>query len=236
MRSAKIALLGFLLLGVLLFIGITAQTFRVRDEDFSYYYREKFARRGVLRQAKEKKKSFSFSQQRWGVVRSLWFDEKEGMRRQFHLQAAMALVDLALTPKGVCPKETFLRPHGWLQEKVGWEVASTSEEVEEHNGRFRSVKTKKWISGPEVRDITPFQLLRYYDAMKAIWDIQKNRVTLFQVSFTDYKKQDHTPPLDLAASQILLKGYAEEMTFSFKENGKEEVTSKGLKMHFDQTL
>jgi len=235
MRSAKIALLGFLLLGAIL-IGIAVQTFRVRDEDFSYYYREKFARRGVLRQAKEKKKSLSFSQQRCGVVRSLWFDEKEGIRRQFHLQAAMALVDLAFTPKGVCPKETFLRPHGWIQEKVGWEVSSTAEEVEEHNGRFRSMKTKKMVSGNEACEIVPFQLLRYYDAMKAVWDIQKNRVTLFQVSFTDYKKQDHAPPLDLATSQVLMKGYAEEMTFHFKENGKEEMTSKGLKMHFDQTL
>ena len=234
MRSAKIAILCFFVLGVILLFGIGVQTFRVRDEDSKYYQKEKIARRGDLRKAKEDNKSVSFSQQRYGVLRSLWFDEKDGIRRQFHLQATMAFFDLILTPQGKYPRETFLRPHGWLQEKIGWEAGSSGEEVEQHGGLWRSVKTRKALANRDSSAVVPFQTFRYYDATKAIWDIQKNEVTLFQVHFTDYKKHDHETVFDLANAKVLLKGYADEMTFHFKENGKEEVKSKGLKIHFEK--
>ena len=234
MRSAKIAACCFFVLVIVLLIGIRVQTFHLKAKDIEYYYREKTARRGELQKAKEKKKSLSFSQQRFGVLRSLWFDEKVGLRRQFHLQATMAFLDIALKPTGTWLQETFLRPHGWLQEKISWEVLSTAEEVEQCNGKWRMLKTKKPLAEKQVEQVSPFQLLRYYDAVKAIWDIQKNTLILLQVHFTDYKKQDHGAVFDLTTARVLLKGYADEMTFRFKEGGKEEVSSKGLKIHFEK--
>ena len=233
MRRSRIATLTWIGLSLLLLIGISVQTFRVRQQDFDYYYKEKFARRGEIRKAKEKKKTLSFSQQRSRVLRSLWFDEKEGERRQFHLQASLALFDLRLTPNGPFPQETFLRPHGWLQEKIGWELIPSEEEVEQKNGIWKRVKTKRRLAEKEQENIRPFQLFRYYDATKAVWDIQKNIVTLFQVHFTDFKKQDHGSVFDFLQARVLMKGYAEEMTFHFKESEKEEISSKGFKIHFD---
>lgn len=233
MKSSTIATWIFCLLFFLLLVGVIPKSFRINRKDLRSYYKEKTARRGFLRQARENKKSLSFSQQRFQVLRSLWFDEKDGLRRQFHLQASMALVDLTITPKEVLPKETFLRPHGWLQEKIGWMYLPTKEEAEPHAGKWRRVKTKLLFSEKQAADITPFQTIRYYDAAKAIWDIQANTVTLFQVHFIDYQKNDHTTVFDVATAQVLLKGYAEEMSFTFKEGGKESISSKGLKMQVE---
>lgn len=223
----------FLFVGVacVLIAAIVLRTCHVSEGDLEFYYKEKSARRGAIRTAKEEKKSVSFSQERTGVVRTLWFDANNGLRRQFHLQASTAQFDFSLAHGEHHPQETFLRPHGWYQEKIGWEVRSDAREVEQQNGVWKECKSKQFLTEKRMDDVGPFQVIRYYDAIKAIWDIDKNALTFYKVNFTDYKKNDHTASFEVDEASEILKGYADEMTLYFSDDGKEEVTSSGMKLH-----
>lgn len=229
MRGAKRANRLFLIFSLLLLIVIGVKLSHVQDRDLEYYYRAKGSRRGAIRTAKENNQKVTFSQQRQGVQRSLWFDETNGLRRQFHLNATAAVVDLVMIRSDFQTQETFLRPHGWLQEKIGWEMPDGTE-VEPYSDTFRFTKTKNLLSPILLREKVPFQVVRYYDAVKAVWDMQKDRLTLYKVNFTDYKKLDHACTFDISQAQLLLQGYAEEMVIHFKAAGKEEVSSTGLKL------
>ena len=229
MRRAKQAAKLFLIVAVALGIFVFFKLTNVREKDLDYYYRAKGSRRGEVRQAKENKRSVTFSQKREGVIRSLWFDETHGLRREFHLKAATAVVDLIMTPSELKPQETFLRPHGWLQQKVGWELLDGSE-VEQRGKEWVLLKTKRFLFDDEIQEKRPFQVVRYYDAMKAVWDIQKEKLIMYKVNFTDYKKMDHSGSFDVSEAQLLLQGFADEMSIHFKEAGKEEISSTGLKL------
>ena len=235
MKRATSANRLFLVLSLLLLIGIALKLSSVHEKDLDYYTKAKSSRRGEVRKAKESKKSMTFSQQRQGVQRTLWFDETNGIRRQFHLEANEAVVDLVMAPSGLEPQETFFSPHGWLQQKVGWQMPD-GEEIEKEGDSFCYSKTKRPLSEAMIETKVPFQVVRYYDAAKAIWDINHDTLTLYKVIFTDFRKMDHSGTFDTAEGQQILKGFADEMTFHFKASGKEEVTSTGLKLKLVQGL
>lgn len=235
MKRAKKANRLFLFLACVLVVLIVIKLSGVQEKDLDYYTKAKTSRRGEVRKAKENKKSMTFSQQRQGVYRSLWFDEVNGIRREFHLEANEAVVDLVMAPSDLQPQETFFRPHGWLQQKVGWQTAE-GEEIEKEGDSFRYIKSKRPLSETMSEARVPFQVVRYYDAAKAIWDINNDLLTLYKINFTDYRKQDHSGSFDISEAKEILQGYADEMRFHFKASGKEEITSTGLKLKLVQGL
>ncbi len=216
-----------------------AQFVFVKESKARKYYNARASRRGDIRKAKEEKKTISLHQERFGVTRHLWIDDPlYNTQKEFYMEADRAEIVTDIGPKGVQSFEIFQTPKGSIQEELYWEIIGTGEKVEpvfederEISHWVYTAPGKKVVDVSLYADIEPKQRVRYFDAARAEWDLVKNEMTAYVVSFCIIEISGHKMPKTVDPAYIVLEGVAENMTFFFmSRDTKKAVVSSGLQL------
>ena len=208
---------------------------KVKESKAECFTKVKESRRGTLRLAKERKQNIVFTQDRWGVSRHLWIQDPEGPRRQFFLEAASARVSTSLTSKAPTLVESFIKPKGWLQEELFWEVASTGDRVLKKGDTWvREAPPHRPIPEQLYQQVVPMQRVRFFDAATADWNPETNKLVANTAFFKVMKIPGHDMSPKRSEGQVIAEGSAHAMTFLFDKQGRQQVNCQGVKLHLHQ--
>jgi len=206
---------------------ILISTYRVKKSDAREYDQTKASRRGTLRKAREGKENFKFKQQRFGVTRSIWIQDESEIRRQFFLEAKRAEGGAAIANKTPSFNEIFHTTKGWLQEELFWEYQG--ERVERRGSEWvYSNSPNKSLE--KAASPTPMQHLRFFDAEQADWNPTSNTLVAHTSNFCVLKIEGHSLPTNLDNANVMARGKAKSLTFSFDSHGHEQVTCQGVQI------
>ena len=221
---------------ILLLLGVfIAKSYRVKGSKVSKFDKVKESRRGQIRIAREKKQNLIITQERTGVTRHLWIQDAGGPRRQFFLEAISAEIRTGVLAKSI--KESFLKPKGWSQEELFWEVSSTGERVIKQGDKWvKESPPHKPIPERLIPQIVPAQRVRFFDAATAEWDPHSNQLVANTAFFSVLKVQGHELPSDPHAGHIIAQGTARSITFLFDKKGQQQVSCQGVKLHLNQGI
>ena len=227
----------WILLIFLLLVGVIIKTSRVEESKVHHFDKVKESRRGQIRKARESKKKLVFTQERNGVSRHLWIQDPAGARRQFFLKAQSAEVSTSLLAKTTSFKESFVKPTGWLQEDLFWEVSSTGEHVIRQGDRWvKESPPHQAVLERLYRQIVPAQRVRFFDAQTAEWDPNTNELVAHTAFFSVLKVPGHDLPTDPNAGVVIAQGTAHSITFLFDKKGRQQVSCQGVKLHLNQGI
>ncbi len=222
----------FVVLALALF---AAKNYEVKAYKADTFYKEKEARRGKIRKAREGNGAFTLTQERIGVTRSYFLEDIVGGRRQFFLEADSAQVSSCVRKKNSSVKELFFQPKGWLQEDLFFEIASTGEKVIRKDDVWVTASLPhKPVPSRLYRDVVPMQQIRFFDAMTAEWTLATNELVAHTAFFSIIKAPGHELPLPVTGVKTLSKGTAQAITFSFDKKGRQVVKSEGVKLHLGE--
>lgn len=227
-------IVSFICFFIVFFIAIIfiVRGCEVKEYKAEKFHKEKEARRGKIRKAREGREKVAFTQQRFGVVRSCFLEDPSGLRRQFFLEAKSAEISTSYIEKKSTVKEVFFQPKGWLQEELFYEVSSTGEKVVQKNDMWVSASPPhRPISNHLYREVSPMQQLRFFDAVTAEWVLDTNELVAKDAFFSIIKAPGHELPNDLNIGKTLSKGTARAITFAFDKKGRQIVKSEGVKLH-----
>ena len=181
------------------FVGLAAlfviKSYPIQERKASHFSKQKEARRGKIRLAREGKGNFTFTQHRLGVTRKLWIEDDLGLRRQFFLIAPSAQVSAIVSLGKTSFLEEFASPKGWLQEELYWEIPSTGDRVVQRGTRWVKEGTTQPIPESLYREIIPVQRARFFDAESAEWNPITNQLVAHTAFFSILKVRGHRTPL-----------------------------------------
>ena len=219
----------------LVLITTLAKAYKIQESKALRFDKVKESRRGTIRLAKERKENLLFTQEREGVSRNLWIQDPAGPRRQFFLEAVSALVSTSVTSKTHSLVESFVKPKGWLQEELFWEVSSTGDRVTKQGNKWtKESPPHQTIPERLHQQIVPVQQVRFFDAATAEWNPDTNKLVANTAFFSVLKVQGHELPSDIHEGQVIAQGTAHSMTFLFDKKGRQQVSCQGVKLHLNQ--
>lgn len=220
----------------LLLAFFVMKNYRVHEHKAETFYKEKEARRGKIRKAREGKEAYSITQERLGVTRSCYLEDLEGLRREFFLKAKAAHISSSVTEKQSVVKELFFEPKGWLQEELFFEISSTGEKVIRKDETWVTASVPhKAIPSRLYRDVMPMQQIRFFDAVTAEWTHSTNELVAHKALFSIIKAPGHELPSQLDTGKTLSRGTAEAIIFSFDKKGRQIIKSEGVKLHLGES-
>lgn len=231
-RRWRLTTCAFATVLFLILILFVVKHHKVKEYKAGTFYKEKEARRGKIRKAREGNGSLSLTQERFGVTRSCFLEDASGSRRQFFLEASSAQISSSVTEKTSKIKELFYQPKGWLQEELFFEISSTGEKVLRKDDTWVTASIPhKPIPSRLYREVVPMQQVRFFDAKTAEWTLDTNDLVAHTAFFSIIKAPGHelTPPFE--GGKTLSKGTAQAITFSFDKKGRQIVKSEGVKLH-----
>ena len=219
----------------LIFLLVIVKAWKIDETDVRKYEKVKESRRGAIRLAKERKETLSFTQERQGVSRNIWIQDPVGPRRQFFLEAASAQVSTSLTAKDPSMLESFVKPKGWFQEELFWEISSTGEQViKQGNTWVKESSPHQAVAERLYPQIVPAQRVRFFDAQTAEWNPQINKLVANTAFFIVLKVPGHELPSSLDEGKVIARGNAQSMIFMFDKRGRQQVSCQGVKLHLNQ--
>ncbi len=226
------------LLGIVAGLAIVAyciSSYKIDNEDVAQYYKVKESRRGKIRKAKEKKENIECTQERTGITRALWIDEESGPRRQFFLKATSALASASNLSKKTGIKEVYDKPKGWFQEELYWVISDTGEKVSPQNDTWvRNAPPHQKIPERLYNKIVPMQRVRFFDAASGEWDPISNKMIATSAFFSVLKVNGHDLPKTENEGELIARGTANRIIFSFDKAGRKQVACQGVKLHLNQ--
>jgi hypothetical protein len=208
---------------------------KVQESKTEHFARVKESRRGTIRLARERKQTIIFTQDRQGVSRHVWIQEVPEMRRQFFLEAVSARASTSLTSKEPSLVESFVKPKGWLQEELFWEVESTGDRVMKRGDSWvREDPPHRSIPERLHSNIVPMQRVRFFEAATADWNPETNKLVANSAFFRVLKMPGHEVSALHQDGQVIAQGTAQAMTFLFDKQGRQQVNCQGVKLHLQQ--
>lgn len=206
------------------------KSYPIQESKANYFSRAKEARRGKIRLAREGKGDFDFTQHRFGVTRLLWIEDEEGLRRQFFLTAPSATVSAIVKPGSTSFLEVFLKPRGWLQEELYWEIPSTGDRVVRRGTRWLKEGSSQAIPESLYKEVLPVQKARFFNAETAEWNPLTNELVAKTAFFSILKVQGHELPSSTKDGVVLAEGNTQTITFHFDKTGQQHVSCQGVKL------
>jgi hypothetical protein len=223
------------IIGTILLILYSITLFKIDDDAVAQYYKAKESRRSKIKKAKDQKEAVRFTQERTGISRNLWIEEEEGPRRQFFLKAVSAMAHASKDSKKTGLKELYDKPKGWFQEELYWEISDTGEKVMPQDGIWiRQTPPHQKIPENLVQKIVPVQRVRFFDAASGEWDPVRNTMTASGAFFSILKVMGHELPKNEHEGEIIARGTAAKIIFSFDKNGRKQVACRNVKLHLNQ--
>ncbi len=218
----------------LTFVGLAAlfvvRSYPIQERKASYFSKQREARRGKVRLAREGKGDFAFTQQRIGVTRQLWIEDDQGSRRQFFLTAPSAQFSALVSLGTTTFLEEFASPKGWLQEELYWEIPSTGDRVVQRGTRWVKEGTNQPVPESLYQNIVPVQRARFFDAQSAEWNPITNQLVGHTAFFSILKVRGHDLPSSTKDGTVLAEGTTQTITFHFDKTGQQHVLCQGVKL------
>ncbi len=211
-----------------------AKTIKIEKSKISHFIKAKESRRGALRLAKERKQNVDFTQDRSGVSRHLWIQDPGLPRRQFFLEAVSATLTTSLTSKEISLIESFVKPKGWFQEELFWEISSTGERVIKKGDKWvHKTPPCRSIAEKFIQNIVPMQLVWFFEAATADWNQNTNKLVANTALFTLLKMPGHEAPINNHDGKIITQGTSRAMIFEIGKPGQ-QVRCQGTKLQINQ--